>query len=67
MVYAVAYCPVDRRADLKATGVNDSKQLSESQRENHFVEFNNDELKEWVGWSVHSLSALEISNCMLRK
>ena len=33
MVYGIAYCPVDRNADLKDLGVDDSKQLTEAQRD----------------------------------
>jgi ribonuclease H2 subunit A len=33
MVYGIAYCPVARNQDLKDLGVDDSKKLTEEQRE----------------------------------
>jgi ribonuclease H2 subunit A len=65
MVYACAYCPVDKTDDLKAIGVDDSKALTEEQREKMFggIVSNSD----FVGWAVHILAPQYISTSMYKR
>ena len=65
MVYGIAFCPVGRAKDLKALGVDDSKALSEQQREDLLQKvLDNDS---YVGWAIHSLSPAFISTSMYRR
>lgn len=65
MVYGICYCPMTRLDDLKASGVADSKTLTEEQREKLFsiIHENND----YIGWSFEVISPLYISNCMYKR
>lgn len=65
MVYGVCYCPLAKNEDLKNLGVDDSKTLTEDQREKLFeiIHKNND----YLGWSIEVLSPLFISNCMYKR
>ena len=59
MVYGIAFCPLDRNKDLKALGVDDSKALTEAQREGLLQKIleNND----YIGWAINILSPRHIS------
>jgi len=65
MVYGIAFCPVDKNSDLKQLGVDDSKKLTEDQREEMLnkVFENND----YIGWAIHLLSPTFISTSMYRR
>ena len=65
MVYGIAFCPVNRSKDLKALGVDDSKALTEEQREKLLdkVLDNND----YIGWAVDILSPTFISTSMNKR
>ena len=65
MVYGIAFCPVSKNGDLKALGVDDSKVLSEEQREKllQIVLDNN----EYIGWAVDILSPCFISTSMNKR
>ena len=65
MVYGIAFCPVAKNGDLKALGVDDSKQLTEEQRENLLQKVldNND----YIGWAVDILSPCFISTSMNKR
>eukprot|EP00116_Pleurobrachia_bachei_P006227 sb/3466489/ len=63
MVYGIAYCPVSKIPDLTELGVNDSKQLKESDRERILAGIN--ENNDYIGWCVKVLSSNFISNSML--
>ena len=54
MVYGISFCPESKNSDLKALGVDDSKTLTEEQREKLLEKVldNND----YIGWAVHLLS-----------
>ncbi|CDJ64668.1 ribonuclease hi large subunit, putative [Eimeria necatrix] len=65
MVYACFYCPPDELENLKAMKVDDSKKLTEEQREAAFEAFMKQ--KDAFGWRIHSISPQEISAKMLRK
>ncbi|CDJ60526.1 ribonuclease hi large subunit, putative [Eimeria maxima] len=65
MVYACFYCPADAVPTLKAMRVDDSKRLTEEQREAAFASFM--EQKDTFGWRIHSISPQEISAKMLRR
>ncbi len=65
MVYACAFCPVSRGADLKALGVDDSKALTEVQREALLRKLL--EHDSYVGWAVHVLCPTYISTSMYRR
>jgi ribonuclease H2 subunit A len=59
MVYGIAFCPVSRNQDLKDLGVDDSKALTEAQREGLLQKLldNND----YIGWAINILSPRHIS------
>ena len=57
MVYGIAYCPIEKNSDLKNLGVDDSKALKESERENLFNKLLEDSVSKYVGWAIHVLSA----------
>ena len=65
MVYGIAYCPVERNADLKALGVDDSKALTEAQREGLLDKVLGN--ADYIGWAVHVLSPVFISRSMYRR
>ncbi|KAJ1570067.1 Ribonuclease H2 subunit A [Nowakowskiella sp. JEL0078] len=65
MVYAYSYIPMSRKNDLKNLGVDDSKILKASERENLFKSILNN--KDWIGWAFHVCSPRDISECMLRR
>ncbi len=54
MVYACAFCPVDRKDDLEALGVDDSKALTEAQRDALLDKVLDN--KSYIGWAVHILA-----------
>ena len=65
MVYGIAFCPKSKNADLKNLGVDDSKALTEEQREkllNKVLDNN-----EYIGWAIHLLSPSYISTSMNRR
>lgn len=66
MVYAVAYCPVSRLAELASVGFADSKVLTEAEREHLFLDIQ-ETLSDWIGWAINALHPKEISASMLRK
>ena len=59
MVYGIAFCPVNRSKDLKALGVDDSKALTEEQREKLLDKVLNN--NDYIGWAVDILSPTFIS------
>ena len=65
MVYGIAFCPTSKNTDLKNLGVDDSKALTEEQREKLLdkVLDNND----YIGWAIHLLSPSYISTSMNRR
>lgn len=65
MVYGISFCPCDRNTDLKQLGVDDSKQLTEEQREGMLQKLL--ENKDYIGWAVHILSPSYISTSMYRR
>ena len=64
MVYGICFCPVSKNGDLKELGVDDSKQLTEEQREKLLQKVldNND----YLGWAIDILSPHFISTSMYR-
>lgn len=67
MVYGIAYCPIEKNSDLKNLGVDDSKALKESERENLFNKLLEDSVSKYVGWAIHVLSARYISKSMYKR
>ncbi|KAL8440444.1 hypothetical protein Efla_005586 [Eimeria flavescens] len=65
MVYACFFCPKASLETLKQMKVDDSKKLTEEQREAAFESIKQRE--ELFGWRIHSISPQEISAKMLRK
>jgi len=65
MVYGIAYCPVEKNKDLKELGVDDSKKLTEEQREELLQKVLDN--KDYLGWAVHILSSTWISRGMYRR
>ena len=65
MVYGISFCPISKNKDLKDLGVDDSKALTEEQREKLLdkVLDNND----YIGWAIHLLSPNYISTSMNRR
>ena len=53
MVYGIAYCPIDKNTDLKKLGVDDSKVLKESEREELLQKLLEESVSEYVGWAIH--------------
>ncbi|CAG0914850.1 unnamed protein product [Notodromas monacha] len=64
MVYGIAYCPVDKDEELKSLDVADSKTLKLEEREAIFERIN---ASSFVGWGIHILSPITISNAMLSR
>lgn len=67
MVYGIAYCPVERSTDLKELGVDDSKVLKESEREELFGKLLGKSVSDYVGWAIHILSPRYISQSMYKR
>lgn len=68
MVYGIAFCPVSKQKLLKALGCADSKQLTEAQRDEIFINANQkDYSTESVGWAVDLIPPSEISSSMSRR
>lgn len=68
MVYGIAFCPISKQKLLKDLGCADSKQLTEVQRDEIFVNANQKEYStESVGWAVDLISPSEISSSMSRR
>lgn len=65
MVYGIAYCPLDKKDELKALGVDDSKKLTADQRDGHLEQLR--ESAAWLGWTVHVLTPQDISRAMMRR
>ncbi|KAJ3155410.1 Ribonuclease H2 subunit A [Geranomyces michiganensis] len=65
MVYACAYMPLDKKEELAALGLDDSKVLKEEQRDDLFAVMEGH--GDWIGWGVHACSPQDISACMLRR
>jgi len=65
MVYGICFCPISRNEDLKQLGVDDSKALTEEQRDKLLdkVLDNNS----YLGWGINILSPRYISNSMYRR
>ena len=62
MVYGIAFCPVKKNKDLKELGVDDSKALTEAQRENLLQKLH--ENSSYIGWAINILSPRHISTSM---
>uniref|UniRef100_A0A8C9H2T5 Ribonuclease n=1 Tax=Piliocolobus tephrosceles TaxID=591936 RepID=A0A8C9H2T5_9PRIM len=65
MVYAGFYCNEKDERLLKEMKIDDSKKISESDREKMFIKLNNSSLP--FGWRVHVLMPQDISAKMLKK
>jgi len=65
MVYGISFCPVSKNTDLKELGVDDSKALTEEQRDNLLKKVldNND----YIGWAITILAPRYISTSMYRR
>ena len=59
MVYGIAFCPVKRNKDLKDLGVDDSKALTEAQRESLLQKLHDND--DYIGWAINILSPRYIS------
>jgi len=65
MVYGIAFCPVSKKQDLEDLGVDDSKQLSEEQREKLLkIVLDN---SSYIGWAIDIISARFISVSMNKR
>jgi ribonuclease H2 subunit A len=64
MVYAVLFCPISKEKELKSLDVDDSKVLKAEEREAIFERVSN---VDYVGWGLHVLSPVTISNAMLSR
>lgn len=67
MVYAIAYCPIEKNSSLESLGVDDSKVLTESQREALFMKLIDKSTAEYIGWAAHLLSPRYISSSMYKR
>lgn len=68
MVYGIAFCPISKQSLLKELGCADSKQLTEEQRDEIFINTNQKEYStNSVGWAVDIISPSEISTSMFRR
>lgn len=65
MVYGICFCPVSKNADLKALGVDDSKALTEEQREKLLDKILQN--SEYLGWAIDILAPSFISKSMYRR
>lgn len=66
MVYASCFCPVSCKEKLAELGCDDSKKLTEEQREKLFAILN-EASNDFVGWMVDILSPTYLSTSMLSK
>lgn len=65
MVYGISFCPISKNKDLKELGVDDSKALTEVQREAILKKvLDNDD---YIGWAINILSPRHISTSMYRR
>jgi ribonuclease H2 subunit A len=64
MIYTALYIPTTHQVQLKELGVDDSKQLTMSQREEIFAKVRENK---WMGWETRALHAEEIGAQMLAK
>ena len=64
MVYGAAIAPVSRESDLRKMGFDDSKQLTETKRDELWAATRK---CGWLGWKVRVLHAAEISGGRLRR
>lgn len=67
MVYGIAYCPIDKNRDLKGLGVDDSKVLKESEREELLETLLQESVSEYVGWAIHIIPPRYISKSMFKR
>lgn len=67
MVYGMAYCPLAKTKELTDLGFDDSKKLTEADRDSLFHKTIKSECSKWIGWSVRLLSPSDISTSMLRR
>ncbi|KAJ3005877.1 UNVERIFIED_CONTAM: Ribonuclease H2 subunit A [Siphonaria sp. JEL0065] len=67
MVYSCAYAPIEKKPLIKGIGVDDSKKLTESDREKLFLKMMKTEYKDWIGFAVTAISPRDISEGMLRR
>ncbi|KAJ3083329.1 Ribonuclease H2 subunit A [Rhizoclosmatium hyalinum] len=67
MVYACVYAPLSKKSQIKAIGVDDSKKLTEDDRDKLFTKMMTTEYKDWIGFAVTSISPRDISEGMLRR
>lgn len=65
MVYGISFCPVKKNKDLKELGVDDSKALTEAQREGLLDKIH--ENKDYIGWAINVLSPRHISTSMYKR
>jgi len=65
MVYGICYCPISKNTDLKELGVDDSKTLTEEQRENLLQKVLKN--SDYLGWAVTVLAPRYISTSMYRR
>ena len=66
MVYASGFCPVSCKEKLADLGCDDSKKLTEEQREKLFVTLS-EASKEFFGWMIDIISPTYLSTSMLSK
>lgn len=68
MVYGIAFMPKSKEEALKTLGCADSKQLTEKERDEIFVNLNTaDYSKDCLGWAVEVISPNTISTSMFRR
>ena len=65
MVYGISFCPVEKNKDLKDLGVDNSKALTEEQREKLLDKLNDN--SDYIGWAIHILSPGYLSKSMFRR
>jgi ribonuclease H2 subunit A len=65
MVYGISFCPLSKNSDLKDLGVDDSKALSEKNRDDLLEKLNAN--SDYIGWAITVLSARYISTSMYRR
>ncbi|KAJ3072994.1 Ribonuclease H2 subunit A [Podochytrium sp. JEL0797] len=67
MVYACAVAPLSREKEVKAVGVDDSKKLTEADRERLFAKMVSPECCDWIGYAVTAISPRDICGGMLQR
>lgn len=77
LVYSIAFCPLHEEANIKQLGVQgihhvavlmlDSKTLSADQRNNFIKSLTSARASAEFGWLIKPISAVEISQAMLKK